>query len=556
MTGSLPRIGHLARLREIVSVVARYGFGHALDHAQVAQTLGLKTQPVTERPADSIGRRLRLMLTELGPTFVKLGQVLSTRADLLPQEVIRELSELQDRVPTIAFAEVRSAVEAGLGRPLAQLFRTFDETPLASASIAQVHRAITTEGLDVIVKVQRPGIEPRIRADLELLYLFARLIEQVVEAQLTSPTGLVREFETALLGELDFTREAANVEQFRRASEGRAYVVVPQVVQSHSCRTVLTLERLDGPKITAFDPGRHDRERLTRNLVELAFVQMFEDGLFHGDPHPGNLLALEGDRIGLVDLGLVGRLTRPMQETLMVMCLAITLGDASTLARLLYRIGTATERVSLADLEAGIRDVLDRYAGLELSTIDSRSLLGDLLDLAQRFRIRIPREYAVLAKAALTIEGVVRRLSPGLDVGALATPYAQRLLYERLNPVGRDADARKLLLQVQGIAADIPGQLTQVLMDLERGRLNVTNRGSEARLGELVSSVRLLSVAVMAGATTTGGFLCLGRPSVPVWAAVLLVVMGVGSFAGAFTWLVLGLRPRKLRLGARPEERP
>ncbi|MFM2152854.1 MAG: hypothetical protein RL199_1289, partial [Pseudomonadota bacterium] len=540
MPAPLPRLGNLSRLREIVSVVARYGFGHALDHAQVARTLGLKARPAPERPVESVGRRLRLMLTELGPTFVKLGQVLSTRADLLPHEVIRELSELQDRVPTIPFVEVRSAVEEGLGRPLTVAFAHFDETPLASASIAQVHRAVTRDGLDVIVKVQRPGIGPRIRADIELLYVFARLIEQVVEAQLTSPTGIVREFEAALLGELDFTREAANVEQFRRANDGRPYVVVPKVVPTHSAGTVLTLERLDGPKITACDPSRHDREGLTRNLVELAFVQMFEDGLFHGDPHPGNLLALDGDRIGLIDLGLVGRLTRPMQETLMVMCLAITLGDANTLARLLYRIGTSTERISLADLEAGIRAVLDRYAGLELATIDSRSLLGDLLDLAQRFRIRIPRDYAVLAKAALTIEGVVRKLSPGLDIGAMATPYAQRLLYERLNPVGRDADARKLLLQVQGIAADIPSQLTQVLMDLERGRLNVTNRGSEERLGELVSSVRLLSVAVMAGATTTGGFLCLGRPGIPTWAATLLVLFGLGGFGAAFAWLVLG----------------
>jgi ubiquinone biosynthesis protein len=542
-------IGSLGRLREISSVVARYGFGSFLEQSRLGELLGEKRPPGTEATAGSRARRLRLMLTDLGPTFVKLGQVMSTRADLLPQEVIRELSELQDQVPPFPFAEVKRTIEAGLGRDLSDAFATFDETPLASASIAQVHRASTRAGIEVIVKVQRPGIRARIEADLELLRHLGRLLESVFdETNLASPTGIVEEFEKAILGELDFTREAANVELFRRVHSGRPYVVVPHVVGHLSCATVLTLERLDGRKITDFDPERHDRATITKNLVELAFVQMFEDGLFHGDPHPGNLFVLEGSRIGLIDMGLVGRLSRSMQETLIVMCLAISLKDAGTLARLLYKIGVAKERVSLAELQTDIQQVLDRYLGADISAIDSRSLLGDLLDLAQRHRIRIPREYAVLAKASVTIEGVVRRLCPDLDVLEVAMPYAQRLLYERLNPVGRDANARRMLLQMQGFATDVPGQLAQVLMDLERGNMNVTSRRIEGELSQLVSALRFLALTVACSTMALGGFHLLDRPGSSNVLGWSLLGTASAAFAGTFAWLVLGLRPRKLRL--------
>lgn len=540
---------NLNRLREISAVVARHGFGELFDRSKLRETL--QSRPArTEEAADrSTARRLRLLLTELGPTFVKLGQVLSTRADLFPTDVIRELSELQDQVPPFTFPEVRTQVEQGLRRTLEDAYAEFDPLPVASASIAQVHRAKTRAGVEVIVKVQRPGIRGRITADLDLLYFLARFLESVVaDTDLTSPTAIVEEFEAAILGELQFTREAGNIVAFQRANEGRAYVVVPHVLEGLSCDTVLTLERLDGVKITEWDPARHDRAVIAKNLIETAFVGMFKDGLFHGDPHPGNLFVLDGNRIGLIDFGLVGRLTRPMQETLIVMCLAISLKDAGTLARLLYKIGIPDERVSLQALGADVQAVLDRYLGADLAAIDSRSLLGDLVDLARRYRIRIPREYAVLAKAAVTIEGVVRRLAPDLDVLAVALPYARRLLYDRLSPATRDGSARRLLLQMQGLATDVPGQLAQVLMDLEAGKLNVTNRAVESQLAQLVAGVRLLAVTVLCASVGLGALWWLAQPGVPTIPARWALGGAIGGFLVAFAWLVLGIRPRKLRL--------
>jgi ubiquinone biosynthesis protein len=538
---------NLNRLREISAVVARHGFGELFERSRLFE----QVRPVrTEEAADrATARRLRQLLTELGPTFVKLGQVLSTRADVFPTDIIRELSELQDQVPPFDFAAVRAQVEAGLRRTLEDAYSEFDPQPLASASISQVHKARTRAGVEVIVKVQRPGIRQQITADLDLLFVIARFLESfVADTELTSPKAIVEEFEAAILGELQFTREAANIHAFQRANEGRPYVVVPHVLESLSCETVLTLERLDGVKITDWDPERHDRAEIAKNLIETAFVGLFKDGLFHGDPHPGNLFVLEGNRIGLIDFGLVGRLTRPMQETLIVMCLAISLKDAGTLARLLYKVGIPHERVSLQALAADIQAVLDRYLRAGLATIDSRSLLGDLVDLAQRYKIRIPREYAVLAKAAVTIEGVVRRLCPDLDVLAVALPYARRLLYDRLNPTTKDGSARRLLLQMQGLATDVPSQLAQVLMDLEAGKLNVTNRAVEAQLAQLVAGVRLLAVTVLCASVGLGALWWLAQPGVPLSPARWALGGAAALFLVSFGWLVLGIRPRKLRL--------
>lgn len=544
---------NVARLREISATVVRYGFGELLEQGRVLHKVGLRFRRMKPEATGSPGRRLRLMLSELGPTFIKLGQVLSTRGDLLPQEVIRELSQLQDQAPPVPFEEIRRVIESGLGRPLEDAFSDFEPEPIASASIAQAHRASTRSGMPVIVKVQRPDIRDRIRADLDLLRAFARLVESVVEEQITSPTGIVDEFEKAILGELDFRREAANVTAFRRANEGRDFVRVPHVIESLSSRTVLTLERLEGVKVTDFDPERHDRETIARNVIEAAFVQLFEDGLFHGDPHPGNLLVLEGNRIGIIDLGLIGRLSRPMQETVIVMSLAIALKDANTLARLLYKVGVPKERVSLSAMAADIQVILDRYLGLELSSIDARSLLGDMLDLAQKYKIRIPREYAVLGRASITIEGVVRKLCPDLDVLEMAMPYAQRLLKDRFGPRSVDGAARRLLLQMQGFATDLPSQFAQVMMDLEKGRLNVTSTTAEEALDKLVSSVRLLAIAIVSSAVGLGAIYWLAQTSTSessILPLSLLIAAGT-SFTGAFAWLVGGIKPRKLRLGRR-----
>jgi ubiquinone biosynthesis protein len=443
---------NLTRLREISSIVARHGFGQVFDRARIFEAVGVRNREQA-LPAErklSSAERFRLLLTELGPTFVKLGQVLSSRPDILPPDFVTELSKLQDNVPALPIDHVYRSIEEGLGRKVGDLFLSVEERPIASASIAQVHGARTLNGDDVVVKVQRPGISERIRADLDLLYYVAQFLERVVEETgVYAPTGIVQEFERSLKAELDFLNEASNVVRFRKNNEGRAHIVVPSVYAELTCRTVLTLERLHGQKITDFDETKFDRKIIARNLVEGIFEHLFVDGVFHGDPHPGNLFVMDGNRIGFVDFGVVGQMTKSMQETVVLLCLAVALKDPETVARLLYRLGVPDSRVNLSALRTDVAQLFDSYLGVELQNIRSEALTQELLQLAVKYGIRVPKDYAILTKASITMEGVIRKLNPEMDVLAVAMPYARRLLYDRVNPLSASGGALRTLLQAQ-----------------------------------------------------------------------------------------------------------
>ncbi|TMB40358.1 MAG: AarF/ABC1/UbiB kinase family protein, partial [Deltaproteobacteria bacterium] len=401
----------LQRLREISKVVVKHGFGELLDRTRLWEALGRRE--VSERPSAAelratSARRFRDTLAELGPTFIKLGQILSARPDMIPPDFIAELSTLQDSAPPLPLEQVLRLVEEGLQKPWRELFAEIDPEPLASASIAQVHRARLPTGEQVVVKVQRPGIEVQIRSDTDLLSYLARFLEGVIEETgIYTPTGIVAEFQKAMLLELDFENEARNIEEFGKNS--RENVVIPRTYRTHSCRTVLTLEE----------------------LLDASFQQLFIEGIFHGDPHPGNVIVLPGNRLGLLDFGLVGRLSKAMQESIVVLVLAIGLRDPDTVARLLYKVGIPDERINLHRFRADIHDILDRYLGLKLSEVSSTTLLNELTDLALTYKIKIPKEYAVLSKASATTEGIIRQLDPDLDVAQVALPYAKQLLIDR-----------------------------------------------------------------------------------------------------------------------------
>ncbi|MGI5864807.1 MAG: ABC1 kinase family protein, partial [Myxococcales bacterium] len=387
----------LSHLREISLVALRHGFGELLDRTRLWEVLGRKErqEPRPESGRESTARRFRLFLSELGPTFVKLGQVLSTRADLLPRQFIQELSTLQDAVPPEDMAHVRAQIQKSFGRPLEQLFASFEEQPLASASIAQVHRATTLDGGEVVVKVQRPGIAERVRADLDLLYYAARILEAVVEETgVYSPTGIIEEFDYAIHEELDFLHEAKNLRDFGETHRDRPNIVIPKVYDDLSNSTVLTMEYVVGEKLRSVDLDSYDRKLLAERLLEGAFHQLFEDGLFHGYPHPGNILVLPGERVALLDLGIVGRLTKQMQENLIMLVMAVALKDADTVARLLYRVATPDKRTNLAAFKTDIQALLDQYLAesVTLEKIDTGQLIPELLNLAVRYHVRIPKE--------------------------------------------------------------------------------------------------------------------------------------------------------------------
>src|SRR5690242_18613449 len=297
----------LNRLRQIAAAVARHGFGAYLARTRLRDVLGRDAPPADGAPLPEAGRetaaRFRTLLAELGPTFTKLGQLLSTRPDLLPAQWIEELEVLQDDCPPVPLAEIRKEIERGLGRPAELVFASLEEKPLASASIAQVHLATTHAGERVVVKVQRPRIRDQIESDLALLYYLAQLLEAVIEETgINKPTGIIEEFDRTVHEELDFGNEARNAREMAEAAREREFLVIPRVHAELSSDTVLTLDYVEGTKVSEVTAeSGFDTEKIARNVIEAAFRQLFEDGLFHGDPHPGNILVLPGNRIALVD---------------------------------------------------------------------------------------------------------------------------------------------------------------------------------------------------------------------------------------------------------------
>lgn len=547
----------LNRLRQIAVIAARHGFADLVERGGIWGVLGRKeaVEVTPEARRESVARRFRTLLNELGPTYIKLGQVLSTRADIVPAAFIEELSLLQDRVPPFPVEQVYAQIKVALGREATELFKSIDPEPLAAASIAQVHRAVTLEGEEVVIKVQRPGIAESIRADVSVLRSLARMLEAVVEeVGIYSPTGIIDEFDRAIHEELDFQHEANNTRLMYRNHEGRTYVKIPRVYDQLSGSGVLTLEFVKGSKLAQANLDEQGKQTLARNILEGSFKQLFEDGLFHGDPHPGNLLVQDGPVLVLLDFGLVGRVTPQMADTLISLILAVALKDSDSVARLLYRVGIPDRRANLVGFKADIEAILGTYLPARLSDINAKHLLRDLLDLAVKYRIKVPKEYAILSRAAVATEGILRSLWPDMNIGEVALPYAKKLLQERYDPSQMQGGMMKTLLRVQTMASELPLQLSQILLDLESGRFSVTVRADQ--LNELNQTLRKLSVIAFLGlltcGTIVGTFIAFASKSwdiggIPVM-GVIGIVSGGFTFGLAFAWYLFGGSFKKVRL--------
>ncbi|HZA50344.1 MAG TPA: AarF/ABC1/UbiB kinase family protein [Myxococcaceae bacterium] len=547
----------LNRVRQIAVIAARHGFADLLERTGTWRILGRKEQveisPEARRA--TVARRFRMLLNDLGPTFIKFGQILSTRQDLLPGEFIEELSTLQDDVPPMSFDQTQRQLRAALGRDPAELFQSIEPAPLAAASIAQVHRAVTLAGDQVVVKVQRPNIEEQIRADLSVLLNLARMLEAVVEETgVYTPTGIIEEFDKAIHEELDFLHEAANVREFYENHRARPYLRIPRVFEELSSRTVLTLEFIEGTRIRQIDLATRDREKIARNLIEASFRQLFEDGVFHGDPHPGNIIVLDDDVVALIDFGLVGRVSHAMQQTLISLIMAIALRDADSVARILYRVGVPDVRANLLGFRNDIDAILNRYMPNTLGGISATHLLRDLFDLAVKYRIRIPREYAILSRAAIGIEGVLRWLSPDMKISELALPYAKQLLAGQYDPSRLQGGMLRTLLRFQSLASELPVQMSQILLDLEAGKFAVNVRAEQMdRLNQNLRSIGVIAfMGLCACGFIVGAFISFAQQPWTLRGVPILGILGVASSAALFgatiSWYWLGGRFRKIRL--------
>jgi ubiquinone biosynthesis protein len=419
-----------------------------------------------------------------------------------------------------------------LGKELEEVFAEFDPVPLAAASMAQAHRARTKSGDQVVVKVQRPGITEQLRADLSVLHYIARALEAVIEeVGVYTPTGIIEEFDKAVNEELDFLNEAANIRAFYRNYETVTHTRIPRVYDELTARTVLTMEFIDAPKLGQADLDEAGKQALAKIILKGAFKQLFEDGLFHGDPHPGNLLVLDGPVLGLIDFGLVGRVSRQMQDTLVQLVLAIGLKDSETTARILYRLGTPDSRTNLMAFRKDIDAILGTYLPTSLKDIDTRHMLADILNLAVKYRIRIPKEFAILSRASIAIEGILRSLYPEMPISEIFMPYAKQLMGDRYDPSQLQGNVMKTLLRLQGAADELPLQLQQILLDLESGKFTVTVKAEQ--MTELNQSLRAFAVVAFSGLCACGfiigTFIAFANKPFEIWGVPVMGVLGIAA---------------------------
>ena len=471
-------IHDVTRLNQVVGTVAQYGFGELLTRSAVGRGL-FRRVTIPEETAEQVGKppalRFRRLLEALGPTYIKLGQILSTRADMVPADFVAELQRLQDSTVVLPFEDVREVIEHGLGLPVSELFADFEQEPLGTASIAQTYRATTLDGDAVVVKVQRPGIEQVVRGDLDLLYLGAKILEATIdEMQLYSLSDIVTEFERALLQELDFSNEFKNLVMARNFLDAEQAVTVPKPYPELSCRRVLVMEFFDGIPLRKLEPNSSRAHKAAEQLLHTSFKQIMYDGFFHGDPHPGNLLINEEDVICMIDLGMMGSLSPAQREDLVLLVIAALTNDDNSLARTLIRMGNPTRRINMSDFKAEIRKLRGEHLMVDrLDECDSRAFSQSVLEVATRFGVKVNPEYSVLAKSAATIEGIVRTLHPQADLIGIARPYAEQILREQYSPQKLLEEAAGGVTGIGSLLRALPNQLDQLLHDVETGNLQI-----------------------------------------------------------------------------------
>lgn len=549
----------LSRLRQIAGVLARHGYRKLAAGVRAGDVDA--DDPEVRADAEELTGpvRLRRLLQDLGPTFIKLGQVLSARPDIVPTRYQIELARLQDDVEPLPYAVIEEMLIAAWGAPVTEHLAHIDREPLATASIAQVHRATLADGREIVVKVQRPALMKTIRADIDLLYLLARLVDATVaEAGLYRPVDVVRAFEAALLDELDFTIEARNARAIGANFEGDDRVMVPEIIDPLSGRTVLAMQYVEGRKITDYAADADDdaTEAVLRTVLDVAFKMGFQDGLFHADPHPGNVLVTPDGVICMIDFGLVGRLTTNMQRTLIQLSVAIAARDAETTTRLVYRIGRPVDRVPLHEFRDRVAELMARYLVRRLDEVDATTLVSELLDTAIKYKIRVPPDYALLAKAAVTIEGIIRTIKPDLDIATTILPYAKTLMAEQYGPAAvKQLALRSAVGLIDGVQ-ELPLLGHQLVNDLEAGRLAIRVGHPElTRLGRSLNDLGTrIALGLMASAALCGTFIVAAiRPAAPdgttngwIWFGGILTAI-LGGLLG--TSHFLHGRIGKVRLG-------
>ncbi|WP_374011861.1 2-polyprenylphenol 6-hydroxylase [Pseudoxanthomonas koreensis] len=554
MWETLGTVRDLGRLQEIASVLIRYGFGDLVRRVGLAGTLEKAGRLLHWHDPEAMAHmappeRVRRALEELGPSFVKLGQVLATRVDLLPPEWISELGKLQNAVPALPFERVRPQLVEDLGAEPEEVFARLDQTPLAAASLAQAHRAWLADGTAVVLKIRRPGIRDTVEADLRLLARLADIVQaRAPDLRRYRPAQVVHEFTQSLRRELDFAAECRNAERIAANFAGHGGILVPRVHWQWTCERLNVQDFVDGipgGDLAAVDAAGLDRRRLARDGAGIVLKMVLEDGFFHADPHPGNIFYLADGRIGVIDFGMVGRVSERRRFQIVQLLHGLVAREAGVVSDVLLEWGEGAGELDESRLHADIGAFVDQYRGVPLKDLRMATMLGDVTAILREHGLSLPPDLALMIKAFLTLEGLGRQLDPAFDMAGAARPYVERALLAHWSPGALLRRGRRTALQALDLAVDMPRELRRLLRAARRGRLHMQMEVTTLKaFGEQVDrSANRLTMGVVTAALVIGSSIVMhsaggGVPS--RW----LLVLGVLGFVGAAVcavWIVLSI---------------
>ncbi|MCG6972024.1 MAG: AarF/ABC1/UbiB kinase family protein [Desulfobacterales bacterium] len=544
---------NLNRYRQILTILIKFGFGDLIDLLKIDQYIEIGLQLISRdrrHPNEKLSRaeRVRMAIEELGPTYVKLGQVLSTRPDLIPIEFTKELSRLQDKVPPFPFEAVKTTIEEEFGKPLEDLFTFIDKTPFASASIGQVHRAQLEDDEMVAVKVQRPGIKKNIEIDLEIMLHMATLVERnIKEMALYRPVKIVEEFARTLEREIDYTIEAGSIERFSRHFLADPNVYIPKVYREKSTDRVLTMELVDGIKVSEIDKletAGLDLKMITDRGADFYLKQVFELGFFHADPHPGNIFILPENIVCLIDFGMTGSVNLETREDFVDLIDGIINRQESKVTQVLLKLTQWEEEPPIKQLERDVSDFMGQHLYRPLKEIEVGKLLNHLLELASRHFLIIAPDIFLMMKTLTMMEGVAMTLDPDFDMIAKAEPFIKRIKLARFHPGRIAEDMLQLGSQLMQFGRQFPKDILEItrLMRQQKLALKMEHKGFETMLATHDRISNRISFSIIIAALIIGSALIVISEIPPLFYGISLIGIILFSTAAIMgIWLLIAI---------------
>ncbi|WP_429373267.1 ABC1 kinase family protein [Paenibacillus sp. DS2015] len=547
------RIRHTGRYREIGMALIRHGFGYMVEELGLFQVLTIPRRWITHESVESktLGERIRLVLEDLGPTFIKLGQLASTRTDLLPEPIIQELVKLQDQVPPFSSDTARGILEQELDIPIQSMVSWFEDVPIAAASIGQVHMAKLKTGERVAIKIQRPGVIRMMSRDLDIISDLTAVAEKRWQwARQYQLSRIVQEFSKSMLAELDYSQEARNTEKIALQFTKDAHIHIPRIYWEYTSSRVLTMEFVDGIMLSRREElinKGHDLKEIAERVVNGMLQQIFVEGFFHADPHPGNIMVRKDGSIAFIDFGMVGRVSSDMKDHLSGLIIALMRKNTEGMVRAVLKLGLLPDDGDISALRADLDRLRDEYYDVPFAEISMGKALNDLFGVARQHQIMIPPDLTLLGKALLTLEGIIEKLDPSLSIIDMAEPFGKKLLKERYS-TGRIQ--KKVFGGVTNLLEsmlELPGQARQISSLISKGKLKVeisipelqaVMRKMDQISNRLSMSIVLLAFSIIMVGLIVGSALN-HQPSILWHFPVIGIGFGVAFFM--LIWLLYGI---------------